>query len=383
MAKLLDRIFRSRRKIRELQEKVANLEQRLVSSEATPSTMGALPAANIPAVARQAVEEMLRRTTADGRPNINALWLRINDIDLARLNIKNLGYELAVRLAPEIPPPPSRYAPIGLSCRPCRQDEITSEWFAYWCAELHLAPLFHRKLWEFAFILQSLQELDLLRPGVRALGFGCGEEPIPSYLANRGVDVTVTDLEPEAVAGTGWAETAQHTGTLRQAWRPDLIDWETFEKRARLEYVDMNRIPEHLVGYDFCWSICSLEHLGSIANGLEFVRNSLSTLRRGGYALHTTEFNYADDNETLDNWQTVLFQRKHFEGLATRLRAEGHRVFPLDFNKGTGVLDRFVDLPPYAHQTSSSWDGTQTAHINLSIDGFSSTCFGLLVQRGY
>ena len=31
--------------------------------------------------------------------------------------------------------------------------------------------------------------------GVKGLGFGCGREPVASYLAARGVDVTITQIE--------------------------------------------------------------------------------------------------------------------------------------------------------------------------------------------
>lgn len=50
---------------------------------------------------------------------------------------------------------------------------------------------------------------------------------------------------------------------------------------------------------------------------------------------------------------------------------------------GTGVLDRFIDPPPY------QWDDLLVsevdfgaAHIKVDVKGFPTTCFGIAVERG-
>jgi hypothetical protein len=40
------------------------------------------------------------------------------------------------------------------------------------------------------------------------------------------------------------------------------------------------------------------------------------------------------DDQTTDNWPTVLFQRRHFTSLAAELRLDGHDVAELDFRVG-------------------------------------------------
>ncbi len=145
----------------------------------------------------------------------------------------------------------------------------------------------------------------------------------------------------------------------------------------------MNMISPDLTGFDFCWSICAFEHLGSIAHGLDFVENSLATLRPGGIAIHTTEFNIEPDGPTIDNWVTVLFQRKHMIDLADRLRAKGHEVAPFDFDYGSKPLDYFIDIPPYHGQASDhlvAWLG-QPGHLKMCIDGFVSTCIGMIITK--
>ena len=119
--------------------------------------------------------------------------------DALKLNVKNLGYHLARELAKtrletrDVSGEPRHH---GVGGKPTTQADVESPWFAYWCRELKIAPVYHRKLWEYAFLLQALYEHDKLREGALGLGFGCGEEPIPSYLAASGIAVTVTDLDP-------------------------------------------------------------------------------------------------------------------------------------------------------------------------------------------
>jgi hypothetical protein len=329
----------------------------------------------------------IQLTKPDGRPNINPAWAALKDIELIKLNIKNFGYELATRLATELPQPKdTRPHNLGITSRATKQSEIEAAWFAHWCAELQIPIVYHRKIWEFCFVLQTLFDAGLLEAGKRGIGFGCGEEPIPSYLASKGISVTATDLEPEKVAGRGWAETNQHTASLEKSWKETLVAWDEFSRLVSLKFVDMNAIPGDLIGYDFCWSICSLEHLGSIENGASFFKNSLKVLKPGGWSVHTTEFNIDDANPTIDHWPTVLFQRKHFRQIAEDLTNEGHEVAPLDFDTGNNVLDRFIDLPPYDWRCQSLHgrvlgDTVASAHLKLGIDGFPCTCFGMAIRK--
>jgi hypothetical protein len=260
---------------------------------------------------------------------------------------------------------------------------MESAWAGWWVNQLKISPVYHRKVWEYCYLLQGLFDHNRIRDGSRGLAFGSGREPIASYLASRGCNITVTDLEPSEAAQRGWVGTNQHTSTIAQAFHSHLVDEETFKARVGLAYVDMNDIPASLVDYDFCWSLCSLEHLGSIKKGLDFIENSLKTLKSGGVAIHTTEFNFLDDEKTIDNWPTVLFQRRHFTELRDRLVAAGHRVQPLDFDVGRAPMDGFIDLPPYVHDlpnTPSFWR-CNSQHLKLMLDGFASTCFGMIIVK--
>lgn len=329
--------------------------------------------------------QLVKLTNDTSQPNLNALSQRLKHVDAMALTLKFFGYELAKTLAEALPKHTglSPYS-FGLHSKASTQLDLESNWVAYWLSELKVPVVFHRKLWELAYVLQALWERDKIKPGLRGLGFGCGTEPLPSYFASHDVRITVTDLEPEASKGKGWTNTNQHTSTIDHVFHANLVNRERFDANVELQYVDMNAIPSELRDYDFCWSICSLEHLGSIQKGLDFIRNSLSTLKVGGVAVHTTEFNFANDNETVDNWPTVLFQKKHFQAIADLLIREGHTVAPFDFSIGNKPLDKFIDMPPWDvhmnEQLQAEWSGS--AHIKVAIDGFPSTCFGMIITKG-
>ena len=318
------------------------------------------------------------------QPNLNALSILVRNIDLMALNIKSMGYDLARTMAAALPVHDGSIARhVGLSCKASTQNDLESDWVAHWCAELKVPVLYHRKLWELGYILQAVYENGHLRSGARGLGFGCGSEPMASYFASHGARVTITDLPADDSRAREWSQTRQHAAEIDAAYHPALVDREQFNALVDYRSVDMNDIPDDLRDYDFCWSMCAFEHLGSLAQGLDFVENSLATLRPGGMAVHTTEFNINPAGPTIDNWPSVLFQRHHFEALAERLRARGHHVAPFDFDTGDKPLDRFIDLPPWHDGTleAISVGLGQPYHLKVGVDGFISTCFGLVITK--
>lgn len=91
-----------------------------------------------------------------------------------------------------------------------------------------------------------------------------------------------------------------------------------------------------------------------------------------------------NDDVTIDNWPTVLFQRRHFEEMARRLKAKGCAVAPLNYDVGSKPLDKFIDIAPYAYDwtfdQADKWrDGAN--HIKLTADGIPVTCFGIIATK--
>lgn len=263
------------------------------------------------------------------------------------------------------------------------QTDIESEWSGHWAAQIKTPVVYHRKLWELAYVLQAIYEHGHLVPGARGLGFGCGREPIPSYLASNGVAVTVTDLPHEEARALGWVDSNQHLGSWEGVYFPHLVDRDVFDTLVTARFADMNAIPADLTGYDFCWSACAMEHLGSIRQGLNFIENSLATLRPGGLSVHTMEFNVESDGPTIDNWVTVLFQQKHLEQITKKLRALGHSVAELNFDPGDQPMDKFIDVPPWLHDLPQEYADRigNPFHLKVGIDGFVATCFGIIVTK--
>lgn len=296
---------------------------------------------------KQKLEILTQLVDDQSRPTRNALAEIAKNVRLIELNVKSFGYDLALRLARDLPVRTDTVAShVGLQSKPSTQMDIESEWSAHWAAQLKTPVIYHRKLWELAYVLQAIYEHGHLMPGARGLGFGCGREPVASYLAANGVAVTVTDLPHKEAHARGWVESNQHLDSLEAVYFPHLVDRSVFDTLVTSSFADMNAIPADLTDFDFCWSTCAMEHLGSIQQGLDFVENSLGTLRPGGLSVHTMEFNVESDGATIDNWVTVLFQQKHLEQLAARLRAQGHSVAELNFDCGNQPMDKFIDVPP-------------------------------------
>jgi hypothetical protein len=200
-----------------------------------------------------------------------------------------------------------------------------------------------------------------------------GREPLVSAFAARGVDVVATDLDPTAREAGGWVGTGQHAaGGLEALVHAGICDPEVFTAHVSSRVVDMRAIPADLRGFDFCWSACALEHLGSLEEGLRFIEGSLATLAPGGIAVHTTEFNLSSDEGTIESGPTVVFRERDLRALVTRLEGAGHQVAALDLAPGDGVLDHYLDVPPYGHHPS----------VRLLMDRYAVTSVAIVVRAG-
>ena len=249
-------------------------------------------------------------------------------------------------------------------------NQFGEEEYSYWCKELKTVPRYHRKQWEFVYILQVLNKYDLLKKGMKGLGFGVGKEPVPDLLAGRDVEVLCTDLSPEKQVAGAWIESNQHSIKKKDLRFRYISSAFQFKKNVSFSFVDMNDIPDDLEGFDFTWSACACEHLGSIENGISFIKNSLRCLNPGGVAVHTTEFNVSSDDDTVIEGSTVLFRKKDMEAMADELRKEGHSI-ELNFNTGAQPLDSFYDIPPYS----------ENIHLKLLIEKYITTSFGVVVKK--
>ncbi len=252
----------------------------------------------------------------------------------------------------------------------CTQSQCESPQYAYWCGQIGETPRLHRKQWEYCYILQVLEQAGMLAEGRRGLGFGVGREPLAAVMAARGCAILASDMDVADTRARGWVDTRQHAGALEQLNERGLCDAASFKARVRYRTIDMNRLPGDEGGFDFLWSSCALEHLGSLGRGLDYVRRSFALLRPGGIAVHTTEYNLDSNFFTLRRGGTVLYRRRDILGLAARLRAAGHGI-ELNLHPGSGKLDRHVDVPPYS----------EDPHLRLRVSRYTATSIGLVIRK--
>jgi hypothetical protein len=267
----------------------------------------------------------------------------------------------------------------------CRREHWDTRWFTHWNAIFsgasppgeHFVPQhvgFHRKTWEWAAICQALHERGLLAPGRSGCGFAVGREPLASVFARHGVNVLATDLAADQSAGT-WTETGQHAASLDALYWDKVVDRPTFDARIRFLPQDMRALdPAALGTHDFIWSSCSFEHLGSLEAGLQFVLRSTALLRPGGIAVHTTEFNVSDEENTVTTGDSVIYRRRDISSLAHRLRLIGCGMERFDDFPGTAPEDIEYDHHPYYQN--------DRAHIKLLLHGYVATSCLLIITKG-
>lgn len=266
----------------------------------------------------------------------------------------------------------------------CRYDHFLTGWFAKWATAFRghaglpggssdLWPA-HRKAWEWCSIMQALDERGLLRPGRSGCGFAVGTEPLPSLMAAHGADVLATD-RPVDDGAKAWAATNQHATSLASLYVPALVDEAAFGSRVTFQPKDMLdlQLPWDRT-FDFVWSSCSLEHLGNLENGLQFVLNSTKLLKPGGFALHTTEYNVSSNDETLAEGPAVIYRRRDFEELDRRLRLASCAMAPFDAEAGDHQFDIEYDIPPYSENGRP--------HVKLMLDGHIATSALLIIRKG-
>jgi SAM-dependent methyltransferase len=242
----------------------------------------------------------------------------------------------------------------------CKAQDFYTDWYKRWCTE-----------WEFVYNMQALWERDCIAPGKKGLVFAVGTEPAPSIFAKYGCYILATDIIPEKGIEKGWTNHNQLCFGLESLNTRKLCDDELLQEYVKYRAVDMNDIPNDLEGFDFNWSSCSFEHLGSIEKGLAFLKNQIKTLKPGGWAVHTTEFNVSSNDATQDNNETVIFRYRDIEAVIIELRDAGHFVEEPDYSMGGMAEDFMVDTIP--HQ--------QEVHLKLQVDQFVVTSMGLIIQK--
>lgn len=255
----------------------------------------------------------------------------------------------------------------------CQAIDFYHPRFIQLCKLIDERPRFHRKQWEWIFVLHKLIGSGAVVRGARGLVFGVGREPLPAVFASLGADITATDAPLDLPTASSWTTTNQHSAALEGLMYPAIVAEDLLRRHVTHAYCDMNHIGEEFSGYDFNWSSCCFEHLGSLEAGMEFVVNAVErTLKIGGVAVHTTEFNASSNEDTVETGETVMYRRRDMEALVQRLRERGHAVEEFRIGPTAHALDFCVDVPPY----------TGNVHLKLLLANYVATSVGIVVRRG-
>jgi len=258
-------------------------------------------------------------------------------------------------------------------CIPCTYGSLASPEIRRWAAPLKHSWTLHRKLWEFMYICEVLHERGMLAPGKCGLGFAVGQEPLSALFATAGAHIVATDLHPERLqqGGADWRNNDEHAESIANLNKHGICPPEIMAERVQFRHVDMNDIPDDLTGFDFLWSSCSFEHLGSLELGKKFIDNMCKCLKPGGVAVHTTELNVYSNDETIEDGWSVIFRRRDIEEMFARVYNHGGWMADRDYFLGDTYADLHVDKPPYKH----------FPHLKMELDGFVATSFGIIVEK--
>jgi hypothetical protein len=282
--------------------------------------------------------------------------------DLPSRNLKAIAAAVMQGAAGALTPAAPLIELRGPASRPPVLADIASPWFAYWARELECDVRAERKLWEAVSVLQAFYEAGVLRPGARVLGFGVGDEALPSYLASIGLEVVATDMsgvtDPD------------------HCWKPSFLDRDRFDALVEVSDVDIRRLDDKtLRGFDACWSCGVLDALADHEQATDAAILTMDTLKPGGVAVHVTEYAFANDQPESHSG-ALCFPRVFFEKLAEKLDGRGHRTAPLGFGLGDQPLDGYVDTEPFGDGMVA---GVSAPHLKIRIGGELRTSFALTV----
>lgn len=252
---------------------------------------------------------------------------------------------------------------------------LTADYRAF-TAEIQEPSRVHRKQWEFYAITRTLEHLGMLRDGMRGLVFAVGTEPLPALFAKKGAYIVATDMDPSSFntmfSLDGWSKTAQYANSLEPLRREDICPREVFDKRVIFRHADMNHIPPEFFGkFDFVWSSCSVEHVGSITLGKRFLVNVMDVLKPGGVSIHTTELNLSSLDRTIEAGGSVIFRKKDLDDVSNALRILGHEVADIDYNSGNDPHDLVPDRPPFSVEN----------HVKLKIGEYTSASVLFIARK--
>lgn len=161
-----------------------------------------------------------------------------------------------------------------------------------------------RKWWEWEYIAECAETLDLLNSSTTALGLGAGFEPLIFHFANSCKAVIATDLYS---SDTAWSEA--RFATTKQVIESAPIRFPT--DRVEVRNADMRQTGAADASVDFVWSCSSIERIPTLKDLFLVFAEIDRILKVGGHAILTTEFTVTGNPYLLPGvnaWNDELFE---------------------------------------------------------------------------
>jgi hypothetical protein len=141
-------------------------------------------------------------------------------------------------------------------------------------------------------------------------------------------------------------ERDEHASSLGGMFMPDMVSKERFDELVSFQHADMNHISPELHGkINFVWSMCSLEHAGSISMGYRLALDSMEVLKPGGAAVYTEKFTLSSLDKTIERGDTALWRKHDMQRLWEDHLSLGYTMQEPCWNAG----GYHSDAPPLHH----------------------------------
>lgn len=230
----------------------------------------------------------------------------------------------------------------------------------------------HRKHWEFAQLLLSLERHGAIRPDAVVLGVGSGHEEPVYDLSWRCARVVSTDIY-----GTG---NFTVEGDARMLVEPDYFARCRYNRRhLTVEFMDALDLRFDDATFDAAMSAGSIEHFGGVEGAVAGLKEMARVVKKGGVIGVTTE--------CIVNGEADFFE----PGLAlfrpetvARMIADVPGVAPVDPLNLTDVSARTRALPvePLGHAIEDSARGKVTyPHVIVEHHGRHYTSGSVVLRR--
>lgn len=247
---------------------------------------------------------------------------------------------------------------------PCKIADA-ADWALSWFVPtlrdaLHQPVHWHVKLWEWAMLYHHLEECGVLRESARAVGLGCGMEPLVFALCNRVARVVATDLYSSE---SEWFHARFKAEELAEK-SPMLFPADRLEVR-NMDFEGGYSIPDSSA--NLIWSTSSVEHVSSpMALAGLFARIARS-LKPGGIFAMTTDWRIAGPQHYAPH--RIIWDEDLLEKIMRTTVLQ--MVAPLDLR----ISDRWENAPCWLRYRAGQLDRPRIAFV-LEEKGvvFTSVC---------